>query len=193
MTNPEALKALYVALGGDASAVADDNLTVEVLNALAAKFEGEADADTIPEAIENITAVAENIGGGGNPNETGTIEGTVAAPFGELGAEYFIEQMAAGNLSGIMKVDGTYFGTGTINLPMLSSGTTLYIQGATAELVGGSWTTSSVLITYEAGTPALQEVYAVAEGSVTDLRTYAGSISTEIDYIYHPLPEDGNE
>lgn len=58
MTNPEALKALYVALGGDPSAVADDNLTVEVLNAIAEKYSGNGDATIIPEAIDNIASVA---------------------------------------------------------------------------------------------------------------------------------------
>ena len=64
-TNTEALKALYVAAGGDASAVADAVTTVDVLNALAVLFGGEGDATTNPDAIDNIAAVAGDIGGGG--------------------------------------------------------------------------------------------------------------------------------
>ena len=56
-TNPEALKALYVAAGGDASAVADAVTTVDVLNAIAVLFGGDGDATTNPDAIDNITAV----------------------------------------------------------------------------------------------------------------------------------------
>lgn len=63
-TTPEALKDLYVALGGDASAVADASTSVDVLNAIAEKLDGEGGAVLNPDAIENITAVAGNAGGG---------------------------------------------------------------------------------------------------------------------------------
>lgn len=62
MTTPEALKGLYVALGGNATDVAGKVLTVEVLNAIAGKYGGETTAVTIPEAIQAITAVAGEIG-----------------------------------------------------------------------------------------------------------------------------------
>lgn len=61
MTNVEALKALYVALGGTPSNVANASTIVEVLNAFAAKYDGDDDAILNPEAIANITAVAANI------------------------------------------------------------------------------------------------------------------------------------
>ena len=61
MTNVEALKALYAALGGDPDDVADASTIVEVLNAIAAKYEGDNDATLNPEAIANIAAVAENL------------------------------------------------------------------------------------------------------------------------------------
>lgn len=63
MTNVEALKALYVALGGEASAVTDVSTIVGVLNAIAAKFDGDDDAAVNADAIANIAAVAGNIGG----------------------------------------------------------------------------------------------------------------------------------
>jgi hypothetical protein len=61
MTNVEALKALYAALGGDAADVADATTITAVLNAIAAKYEGADDATTNAEAIANITAVLDNI------------------------------------------------------------------------------------------------------------------------------------
>lgn len=61
LTTVEALKALYVALGGDADNVANVSTIVDVLNAIAAKYEGESDAIVNPDAIENITAVVGNI------------------------------------------------------------------------------------------------------------------------------------
>lgn len=66
MKNVEALQALYTALGGEPADVANATTSVEVLNAIAAMFEGESDAVLNPEAIENIAAVADNIGGGGS-------------------------------------------------------------------------------------------------------------------------------
>lgn len=56
-TNPEALKALYVAAGGDASAVADAVTSVDVLNKIAVLFGGVGTATTNPDAIDNIAAV----------------------------------------------------------------------------------------------------------------------------------------
>lgn len=61
MTNVEALKALYTALGGDAANVADATTITAVLNAIAAKYEGADDAITNSEAIANIADVAGSI------------------------------------------------------------------------------------------------------------------------------------
>lgn len=61
MTNVEALKALYAAIGGTPADVANASTIVEVLNAIAAKYDGENDAILNPDAIANITAVAGNI------------------------------------------------------------------------------------------------------------------------------------
>lgn len=61
MTNVEALKALYVAFGGQTADVATAVTVVDVLNAIANLFDGDNDAITNAEAIENITAVASTI------------------------------------------------------------------------------------------------------------------------------------
>lgn len=61
MTNVEALKALYTALGGDAADVADATTITAVLNIIAAKYEGADDATTNAEAIANIADVAGSI------------------------------------------------------------------------------------------------------------------------------------
>lgn len=61
MTNVEALKALYAAIGGTPADVANASTIVEVLNAFAAKYDGQDDAVLNPDAIANITAVAANI------------------------------------------------------------------------------------------------------------------------------------
>lgn len=61
MTNVDALKALYTALGGSDTSVANAQTIVDVLNGIAALFEGTATAFTNAEAIANIAAVASNI------------------------------------------------------------------------------------------------------------------------------------
>lgn len=59
MTNVEALKALYVALGGETSGVADAVTIVDVLNATATLLGSTAPAAlTNAEAIANVAAVA---------------------------------------------------------------------------------------------------------------------------------------
>ena len=61
MTNVEALKTLYVALGGEAADVENASTIVEVLNTIAEKYDGESDATLNAEAIANIAAVAGSI------------------------------------------------------------------------------------------------------------------------------------
>ena len=61
MNNVEALKALYVALGGSADNVANAVTIVDVLNEIAKQFSGDYDATQNAEAIANITAVASAI------------------------------------------------------------------------------------------------------------------------------------
>lgn len=59
MTNVEALKALYVALGGETSGVADAVTIVDCLNAIATLLGSTAPAAlTNAEAIANVAAVA---------------------------------------------------------------------------------------------------------------------------------------
>lgn len=58
MTNVDALKALYAALGGSSADVATANLIVDVLNAISVKLGGEGGATQNADAIENIAAVA---------------------------------------------------------------------------------------------------------------------------------------
>lgn len=62
------LKELFVKLGGAESVVAGCSTIVEVLNAISAKYGGEDDAILNPDAISNITEIADKIGGGGDPN-----------------------------------------------------------------------------------------------------------------------------
>lgn len=61
MTNVDALKALYSALGGTPSDVAAETTIVGVLNAIADKFSGDDDAVLNADAIANITEVVGNI------------------------------------------------------------------------------------------------------------------------------------
>lgn len=72
MTNVEALKALYVALGGETSGVADAVTIVDVLNAIADKFSGDDDSVLNAEAIAAITEVVGNVNPPSLQNKTVT-------------------------------------------------------------------------------------------------------------------------
>lgn len=72
MTNVEALKALYVALGGETSDVADAVTIVDVLNAIADKFSGDDDSVLNAEAIAAITEVVGNVNPPSLQNKTVT-------------------------------------------------------------------------------------------------------------------------
>ena len=58
MKNVEALKSLYVALGGMIDDVEDFQQSIDVLNKIAELMNGEDDASLNPEAIENIADAA---------------------------------------------------------------------------------------------------------------------------------------
>lgn len=58
MTNVDALKSLYTALGGESSGVANAVTVVDVLNAIATLLGSESVAATNADAIANIAAVA---------------------------------------------------------------------------------------------------------------------------------------
>ena len=75
--NVEALKALYVALGGAAQDVANMTQNVEVLNAISAKYGGE-ESQLNAAAILDIADVADNIGGGGGDFSACNV--TIATP-----------------------------------------------------------------------------------------------------------------
>lgn len=82
-TNPEALIELYKALGGDESEVEGATQNVEVLNKIAAMYDGADDAVYNPEAIENI---AEVVTGGGGSSDFSTAEVTITLNTGEVTA-----------------------------------------------------------------------------------------------------------
>lgn len=62
-----ALQRLFMELGGDLAKVKDCKTSVEVLNAISEKYDGEGGAKLTAKAIDNIANVAGNIGGGGEP------------------------------------------------------------------------------------------------------------------------------
>lgn len=67
------LKELFVKLGGAESVVAGCSTIVEVLNAISAKYDGKDDAILNPDAISNITEIADKIGGGGGGTPTNAL------------------------------------------------------------------------------------------------------------------------
>lgn len=131
MTNVEALQMLYTALGGDADDVANATTIVEVLNAIAARYDSDDDAVINPEAIANIAAVAGSITPAQPPTlEDKTVTPTTAQQTITAGEGYdglgtvtvnavtaaIDENIVAGNIKSgvtILGVEGTYTGENT--------------------------------------------------------------------------------
>lgn len=124
MTNVEALKALYAAMGGTASDVANAVTIVQVLDAISKRFSGTENAVLNADAISNIAAVVGNvpaklqnktvtpttskqtITAGSNYDGLGTV--TVNAVTSAIDAN-----IVAGNIKSgvtILGVEGTYTG-----------------------------------------------------------------------------------
>lgn len=124
MTNVEALKAVYVALGGDTADVANALTIVNVLNAISDLLDGADDAITNPEAIANIAAVASGVAPKPTQEKTvapSTTSQEVTADTGKVLSKVTVEavtasidaNIVAGNIKSgvtILGVEGTYTG-----------------------------------------------------------------------------------
>ncbi|MBO5921718.1 MAG: hypothetical protein J6S92_11085 [Oscillospiraceae bacterium] len=126
MTNVEALKALYTAMGGSASDVSGCTTIVDVLNKFAAKYDGEDDAVLNADAITNIAAVASAISPAPNLQDK-TVTPTTSKQTITAGSSYdglgtvtvnavtaaIDENIVAGNIKSgvtILGVTGSYSG-----------------------------------------------------------------------------------
>lgn len=124
MSNVEALKALYAALGGETSTVAGASTVVDVLNEISKLFSGDDDATLNAEAINNIAAVASALVPKPSQNKTvtpTTSEQTVTADSGKVLGTVTVsavtaaidENIVAENIKDgvtILGVTGTYDG-----------------------------------------------------------------------------------
>ncbi len=123
MTNVEALKSLYTALGGSSENVANASTIVEVLNEIAKLYSGDYDATQNAEAIANIAAVAGSID---KPTQDKTVtpttsKQTIKADSGKVLGTVTVnavtaaidDNIVAGNIKSgvtILGVTGTYSG-----------------------------------------------------------------------------------
>lgn len=124
MSNVEALKALYAALGGETSTVAGASTVVDVLNEISKLFSGDDDATLNAEAINNIAAVASALVPKPSQDKTvtpTTSEQTITADSGKVLGTVTVsavtaaidDNIVAGNIKDgvtILGVTGTYDG-----------------------------------------------------------------------------------
>lgn len=121
MTIVEALKALYIALGGEAD-VSSATTIVEMLNAIATLYDGADDAVLNAEAIANIAAVVPTIKTEQNKSVTPTTsQQIIEADSGKVLGKVTVaavtaaidENIVAGNIKNgvtILGVTGSYAG-----------------------------------------------------------------------------------
>lgn len=112
-TTPEALKALYQTLGGSSGNVAGESKTTGILNKIAALFGSTATADKIPDAIDNINAVASGITKPSGKKSITTTAETNVADYAT--AQISDANLVAGNIKKdvpILGVTGSYEGGG---------------------------------------------------------------------------------
>lgn len=206
----EALKRLYKALGGDAQNVEDCRTNVDALNAISAKYGGASDAILNAEAIDNIAAVADKIGGG-NPNRVQVIEGTVNLPWPGIDMVDFWRKLKNGeasakavfNIDGILEEgvlfargrpeDGVYYilgsGAGVKNTPSALSGV-LYLNIFWEILPRGTADDEQDIV-------LVKNAFSVQENTVTnyiytedkEVIDFILSVPVTTTIIYHPLPE----
>lgn len=129
MTTVEALKDLYVALGGELADVQDMSTNVAVLNAISAKYSGASNAVLNPEAVANIAAVADQIGGGG----TGDFNKLTMTVIGDSGSFNIMPNNAeaADSVTCAMFYNGKFVNGVTIDSGNTAECTVLYVGDST--------------------------------------------------------------
>lgn len=205
-----ALEKLYEALGGAAADMENCRTNVDVLNAISAKYGGASDAILNAEAIENIAAVADKIGGR-NPNRVQVIEGTVNLPWPGIDMVDFWWKLKNGeasakavfNINGILEEgvlfargrpeDGVYYilgsGAGDENTPSALSGV-LYLNIFWEILPRGTSDGEQDIVLVE-------NAFSVQENTVInyiytedkEMSDFILSVPVTTTIIYHPLPE----
>ncbi len=121
-------------------------------------------------------------GGGGNPNYVETISGTLANPWGDLGAAALYLALYR-NASASMLVQ---MGGAAIRLLLTQKGLDEIYASAAYYDPNTSSLNEAVGISWHEG--ELKYAYVTQNGVTTDMTAYAAAISTTLTVIHHPMP-----
>jgi hypothetical protein len=133
-----------------------------------------------------LKKIAESGGGGGgsNPNARTDVNGTLAAPWGNLDAGTLYSQMIGGEAEVYLTVDASALSAGTIVLrPSITSG---FWYFSTANNGSNGW--EAAVAGYSELSPhALHDAYSLQGGNTVNLAQYAAALPTVLTVIYHPM------
>lgn len=206
-----ALEKLYEALGGAAADMENCRTNVDVLNAISAKYGGASDAILNAEAIENIAAVADKIGGGGK-TRVQVIHGTVNDPWN---GQDWLEMWKAlnsktdatgmvtiGNPSGPVSFQAFLFATGNPDIGKYYIEANAAHIGETLDASYGGSVVWEIHADWNQETKAFEVVdilldhaAAMQNGNVVDYTATVELLDLILNepvtttIIYHPLPE----
>lgn len=126
--------------------------------------------------------IAENGGGGGNPNTQQTITGTVANPWGNVSYSKLVAALYRNDAHATIAFD---FNGTDVKVLLTSTGSNVYGSAATmGDDVAGSL---SVVLSWSAiGEIAFAE--AIMGGQIQDLISYTPGLTSYLNIYWHPMP-----
>ena len=138
-------------------------------------------------------ALAKGFSGGGNPNETETLVGTLESPFVGLSVEpsVLLSALEDRNASAFISLDASSVGLGVYVYPLINNGNSFYagltsIDSYTLFVSEAMWHVSgsgvelstAFMADGEITTPSLR---------ITDMFSYASVLPTTLTIYWHPM------
>lgn len=175
------------------------------IKALQAFSYREADGDIFSVALDEIVEMDSTLangfiadglaeeysgGGGGNPNTIQTVTGTLASPWGEINFEELYAAIANKNATATMTIDASALGFGNVIAKLSASNVTenfIYSNGAMFSGDEPNFTVSAFNLSWWRSDGELDMAYMYSNNTINSIKSYANSLPTSLEIIWHPL------